>query len=855
MVLKCCTICAAMVCAIAAAASIMFLVTNITEYRADDFYKGTDTTDFTALGTCVGTIALDQLENGMEGVDNRKFNDGGFHCDDVGRQDWIGRSVSVSVHGLYYLWSTTAAVDTTATSAGAATKLVNKDGTYTFGSVVRTAISATALAGCQSCAAETTYAYGGTGGTAWSPTKAPSAVMYPSVKREDAYNALKMVAEASVPVSCDTIYGMTGPDAEGGAFEEADPDTNARAYAREYFNKLIEQEGGTDWPVAPIHGSCSGNDGQSPTLVDNTGNDADIGTEAWYGSQLSESMTIDTQTKLLLYAHCVAQFRYVSSGIHIPYRGSFGMPSVGQKPGPASDALHVYEVDGSDVNSLGYNYTMKARLYQGQRFGYSVWAYVPMILASTFLCADALVFFVAEAALPFAISGARAYTTDSLIFRRNSLIMSATKRSSRIKRLIFGFVLVLVSILFWALYCLVPFNALYENRMPRPFCEKDADGIGDESDKWTRDIMDLGFRGNKGGWKSDWDASAYEFCTIIFQVIILILLPLTTTGCFDICNKVRSRRSAGNTETIPTGTAAQAAAVPNSSRYRFHMAVFIPLLAIAAFFMILGQSISGARFGYAWAEGVVGQEKMGDGTKKYNERLLAEEVYNQTVATICLCIALGLVIGTAMQRYLIAYVGCFGAFFFFGWVALLLLCFVPFLVIAAIRSIIPEDADDDCDTHFGSGKDDVAHGICIFRNWSFIVAGIVIIIILGIITVFGAREALGELFRARRREIVDEEFDVTLEAHRAMRQQETVSGGGGGFLAPARIVPGIMGSGYKSKDEPFYNFSTKASNNAEVGNLLYAPRVTFDPSVTGNTGARAAKDEARLLAAATASRR
>ena len=145
-----------------------------------------------------------------------------------------------------------------------------------------------------------------------------------------------------------------------------------------------------------------------------------------------------------------------------------------------------------------------------------------MILASTFLCADALVFFVAEAAL-FAIPE-RARTPRTVHLPSNSLIMAATKRSSRVKRLIFGFVLVLVSILFWALYCLVPFNALYENRMPRPFCEKDADGIGDESDKWTRDIMDLGFRGNKGGWKSDWDSSAYG-SAIIFQVVILFCLP------------------------------------------------------------------------------------------------------------------------------------------------------------------------------------------------------------------------------------------------------------------------------------------------------------------------------------------
>ena len=121
MVLKCCTLCASVFAAIAAAGSIWFLVINITESRADDFYKGTDTTDFTALGTCVGVITTDQMEGAMEGFESRKFNDGDFHCDDAGRQDWIGRAVAVSVHGLYYVWSTTAVGGgATATSAGTA---------------------------------------------------------------------------------------------------------------------------------------------------------------------------------------------------------------------------------------------------------------------------------------------------------------------------------------------------------------------------------------------------------------------------------------------------------------------------------------------------------------------------------------------------------------------------------------------------------------------------------------------------------------------------------------------------------------------------------------------------------------
>jgi len=74
-------------------------------------------------------------------------------------------------------------------------------------------------------------------------------------------------------------------------------------------------------------------------------------------------------------------------------------------------------------------------------------------------------------------------------------------------------------------------------------------------------------------------------------------------------------------------------------------------------------------------------------------------------------------------------------------------------------------------------------------------------------------------------------------------------------LASARSVPGIGNGVYHSKDESFYNYSTKTDSSVDIGNLLYAPRVTFDVSMTGSTGARGPQDEARLLAAATATRR
>jgi len=850
--LRCCTVLAAAISAVAAALSIWFLVICITTYRADDLYLGTDTTDFTSLGTCVGVITKDQMEGAMEGFTNRKFNDDDFHCDDSGRNDWIGKAVSVSVHGLYHTWVTkTNGAGASVTSPGTATGLENEDGTYGFASVVRTAISATALAGCRSCAAETSYAYGGAGGTAYAGDKLAQKVQYPSVKREDVYHALKLVAEENVPVSCDVIYGMTGDDANGGAFADSDADTDAKAYAREYYRKIVDEHGSDDWPVAKIVGSCADDDVLAPTKLPGVGVAAapNVGEADWFGSQLPDSMAIDDQTKLVLYAHCLGQFRYVASGHPIPYKGTFGVPTPGERPGPATDALHVYEVDDSDVNTIGENYTLKARLYQGQRFGYSTWAYVPMVLASTFLCADAAVFFVAEAGLPFALAGQRAYSTDPLIFKRNSLIMAATKKSSRVKRLIFGVLLVFVSLLFWGLYIVTPFNSLYESRMPRPHCEKNAEGFGEKSEHWTRDIMDLGYNGNKGGWKSDWDSSAYEICVVAFQVIILVALPFTTTGLFDICNRCRSRKSAGNSKTIATGTANESAAVPNSSRYRFHMAVSIPFLAFFAFVMILGQSVSGARFGMAWAQGVVGRELNDDGTGKYNPMLLAEEVVNQTVATILICIALGLVIGAAMQRYLIAYVGCFGAFFFFGWVALILVCFLPLVVVASIRSVIPDDADDDCETHFGGGKDDIALGACVFRNWSYIICLIAIVLLLLFITVIGLREALSECFRARRREVVELEYDTNIESHSLLRNQDSVNIPGGppsGASVGPRLAAVSVG-GYRSKDEGFYNFNTKTAGPAAAGQLLYAPRVQWDLSATGSTGA---KNDARLLAAA-----
>lgn len=238
----------------------------------------------------------------------------------------------------------------------------------------------------------------------------------------------------------------------------------------------------------------------------------------------------------------------------------------------------------------------------------------------------------------------------------------------------------------------------------------------------------------------------------------------------------------------------------------------------------------------AWAQGIVGELKNDDGTTKYNPVLLAEQVYNQTIATIMLCIALGLLVGTAMQRHLIGGVGCFGAFFFLAWLVLVLVCALPLLVIASVRSLFnPDEANEDCKLHFGGGKDDFAATACEARNWTFIIAGAGILIIVLIITVTGFLEALQQLTRSRVRENVSRPAGVISNEHPLFDQR--AANLRSGYSKVSLDDQHVLG-GYRSHDEDFYNYSTKTDGQAAAQQLLYAPRMNWDiGSTTGRTAA------------------
>ena len=114
-----------------------------------------------------------------------------------------------------------------------------------------------------------------------------------------------------------------------------------------------------------------------------------------------------------------------------------------------------------------------------------------MFLATVFLLGDCIVFFLAEALMPVTIADQVNFASSTLNNVRDSLVIASTTRSSRRKRLAIGFVAVLVSIIFYAIFIAAPWGFVYTT-LPRPICEE---GKPDHA------AVDLGlWQGSHGGW-------------------------------------------------------------------------------------------------------------------------------------------------------------------------------------------------------------------------------------------------------------------------------------------------------------------------------------------------------------------
>lgn len=538
-----------------------------------------------------------------------------------------------------------------------------------------------------------------------------------------AKDALEQVADSNVPKTCDAIYTLTWSD------------LTANRLAYSHYEMLIAGQKDPDdsddnrgtWPLAEIAVDCDGATAQTQPL-----NQVDL-------DALSEL------NKFRLYAHCLAQFQFAASGTD-PWAGTFGIPLVGVEPGPTNFAWYPM---AEGFNRTHYNdYNTKVRMYLGMRYGYSVWAYIPMLITSCYLCADSVVFFLAEATLPDVLSEVHTISQSRLSMVRDSLVMAATSATSRKKRFAIAFLAVTVSFFMWLLFLGLPWGFVYTT-MGRPECET---GAPNHVNTW-------GYMGTTGGWKADWDATWYELAILVIQFLVLIIEGIVTNPMCKICNNLGGIGEKSNGRAIDSGIIEGAKLVQNATKIRRLYRFFIYPLIVGGVVMILGQAISGARFGMAWAEGIVGQKMHTDDATgitapAFNPVLLSEMVYDQTIATVAITIVVGLVIGAALQRHLINGVGCFSATLFFSWLVLVVVFALPLLIYANLRSIFNEDkANEDCKAFPSSGYD-FSKGACEARWWTFITGGIILFSTLLVMTAFGLAEASASILKVRNKALV-----------------------------------------------------------------------------------------------------
>lgn len=710
------TLVAALGSSILCSVALAFLVTAVVEYRADDFFTASKTKDFTELGTCVETLTHDQLKE----LDYQNHELDCKEDKERGNKLKLINTLRSTVHGVYYAYHhDDALVDD---GSGTGTKVRANTIHQQWGEYLRVVM-----------AAQVAHVLGKQIDLGFDlATFQNVGLNYSTV-----YTALSLVSKLDVPASCDDIYDLTFEDiADDNRFS----DTEWEAFIKGIRKGRLDDDEKTKktWPLQEFTINCPG-EAQTP------------GTDYILGNSANEGRSLTPEAIKYMYAHCVAQFQFASVGSHA-WDGTYGIPLPGIEPGPFFHPYFSMDADGFNDTS---SYNMRARMYLGQRFGFSIWAYVPMFLALCFLLGDAIVFFLSEAVMPLVLAEQYAFAVNNLNNIRDSLVIASTTRSSRRRRLAIGYIAVIIAYIFYGLFIAAPWGFFYTN-LPRPICEKtdnSADptvtSLGTEPDHGVPQIW---WKGTKGGWKADWDATWYDLSALLVMLLVLILLPITTSSFARNLNASVNSGTGGRTTASQLVTAAKY--VTNQRQYRTLQKVWFPIMAIGIFVTIVGQSISGARFGWAWAEGVVAQEVDDEGNLIFDEVALSEQVYDQTISTLAIVVAMGLVFAVVMQRHLVNGVGCFAAGLFAGWLVLILLFCLPVMIYAANRSIFSEDAaSKDC-ASFPRRSHEFDNDLCVSRFWTLLVGGSIFLLAVVAISVLGALEYSKALFAMRKKAAV-----------------------------------------------------------------------------------------------------
>lgn len=774
------TIFGAVACAVLSAFSLVFTVSAFTLYRAEDFLVASETMDWMnppgGQATCVETLTDAQLMS-------LKYDKEDIECkldDDAGNKLKMRNTLAVSVHGLYYVATNKAAEAYVGDQPNP--KFVQADLEDPLAQTVSAVLTATL---------KDTLPDG----------SKPAAVSF-----HNAYRALHWVSDRQIPTNCDTIY-------PGHTYADIEADVNLMNFIEDIRTGRSVDQGAIGkvtgvkdtWPLGDILIDCNDNDDDPTTpYVPKPG-----------VNTIADAATLTADQTKYLYAHCYAQFLFGSVG-SVNNAGAFTVPLPGREPGPLS--LPYGKPEGFNATT---SYSQRTRLYLGYRYGLSMWAYVPMLLTTCILLGDSLVFFFSEISMPAVINDMSKYSDNRLAHARDSLVIAANTRAARLKRFSICALAVFVSVIFYCVFIGAPWGFFYTT-FPRPICEKDDDGFGAEPDHNPN--FSFGFwKGTHGGWKSDWDATWYDLAALFLQIVVLLLLPLTTTSIGRDINKSVGGGNANRGREMIAGLQDGLQRVKTGSKFQKYQGLFIYPAALGVLVMVVGQSISNANFGFAWAEGVLAIKKDEYGQIIFDEIRIAELVYDQGVATFAVVVACGLLFAAILGRRLIDGLGCFSGIVFVGWLVLTLVFFLPLLVYASVRAIFNHDeANNDCSV-FDRGSFQIHNDLCILRYWTFLVGGgLLFAVVIGLTLLALPQVIKGILATRKKADVVYKSQKPLSKFFRAGPSMQTKEA-----LYDAEDLSAPLG-GYQSTEESgsskFFNFKTNVGTT-DSNSLLYAPRM------------------------------
>ena len=821
------TIFGAAACAIFSAFSLVWIINAFILYRSEDFIIASETMDWMNPpndqdATCVETLTDAQLKS-------LDYDHADLKCNlenDEGNKVLMRNSLAVSVHALYHLAKNKAEYPYIGDQPNPLYTQANSDPDPVTGEVIlglEDALDATMPAVLSAILKEPLI------------LKDNIDPRPPSVNFAKAYRALHWVSDMKqnelkpgVPTDCDKIYGFNYED---DIKDYRDPNGDGTAPILLYFienlrlGRLVNQGAlGKStkvldtWPLNDIVVDCNKED-----------DDDDPATPippwvAQPGQHALDFATVDADPmyKRYLYAHCYAQFTYASVGTSTN-QGVFAVPFPELKAGHISIPY---------ARPTGYNdtasYDQKVRLQLGYRYGLSLWAYVPMLLCSCILLGDAIAFFFSEITMPNVIYDMEKYSDNRVKNIRDSLIIAANTQASRMTRFALCAVSLFCSFLFYTIFIGVPYGFVY-SKLPRPICEtKEVDGTkyGTEPDHNPNPFLGQ-WMGTRGGWKSDWDATWYELAAIFLQCVVLLLLPLTTTSIGrNIESTITGDDKKAGREVVANAASALERVRTSAKFVGLHSSALI-VFALGVVIMIVGQSVSNANFGMAWAEGVMALKKDEFQNLIYDEVRIAELIYDQGVATVAVTVSCGLVFGALIARRYIAGLGCFSSVVFLGWMVLAFVFFFPLMIYASVRAIFDHDeATSDCSVFDHGPRGNLVSiphkDLCILRYWSFIGGGGILFGTILLLTAIGIPDVLMGAFSPRKKaEVVYNDPPNMSRFFRQGPSMETEA------LYDAEDLTTPL-SGYRSAKESgstkFFQFKTNIGKT-DSNTLLYAPRM------------------------------